>query len=60
MWSYPNQLPLPASEVLRIGGALEEWDFDRIWGAWWDLVLRSRAKEVVRTSVERYVRALGG
>jgi hypothetical protein len=59
MWSYPNQLPLPGSEVLRIAAALEEWEFDRIWGAWWDLAIRSGAKDVVRRSAERYVRALG-
>ena len=58
MWSYPNMLPLPASEVLRIVAALEEWRFDRIWGAWWGRVIRSGAKDVVRTSAERYVRAL--
>ena len=30
MWSYPNMLPLPASEVERIVAALEPWEFDRI------------------------------
>jgi hypothetical protein len=58
MWSFPNMLPLPASEVIRIASTLEEWDFDRIWGAWWNRVIRTAAKDVVRTSVERYVRAL--
>ncbi len=58
MWSYPNQLPLPESEVLRIAGVLEDWDFDRIWGAWWGLRIHSGAKAVVRNSVERYVGAL--
>jgi glyoxylase-like metal-dependent hydrolase (beta-lactamase superfamily II) len=58
MWSYPNMLPLAASEVLRIVATLEEWEFDRIWGAWWNRVIRSQAKEVIRASAERYVRAL--
>jgi hypothetical protein len=57
MWSYPNMLPLPASEVQRIAATLEEWEFDRIWGAWWGRVIRTDAKAVVRDWVERYVRA---
>jgi glyoxylase-like metal-dependent hydrolase (beta-lactamase superfamily II) len=59
MWSYPNLLPLPVSEIRRIVAMLEEWDFDRIWGAWWSRVIRAGAKDVVRASAERYVRALG-
>jgi hypothetical protein len=58
MWSFPNMLPLPASEVTRIAGTLEEWEFDRIWGAWWNRVIRAGAKDVLRNSVARYVRAL--
>jgi glyoxylase-like metal-dependent hydrolase (beta-lactamase superfamily II) len=59
MWSYPNMLPLPAAEIRRVAATLEEWEFDRIWGAWWDRVIHSGAKDVVRDSVERYLRALG-
>jgi hypothetical protein len=60
LWSYPNMLPLPASEVRRIVSTLDEWEFDRIWGAWWRRVIRSGARDVVRASAERYVRAAGG
>jgi glyoxylase-like metal-dependent hydrolase (beta-lactamase superfamily II) len=60
MWSYPNLVPLPASEVERIGAALEPWAFDRIYGAWWDRVVPAGAKDAVRRSVERYARALRG
>jgi glyoxylase-like metal-dependent hydrolase (beta-lactamase superfamily II) len=60
MWSYPNLVPLPASEVERIGAALEPWPFDRIYGAWWDRVVPSDAKSAVRRSVDRYVQALRG
>ena len=60
MWSYPNMLPLPAREVQRIASAVDELEFDRIWGAWWGRVLRSGAKEVVRRSAERYVLAAQG
>ena len=58
MYSYPMLLPLPAREVERMAAALEPWDFDRIYGAWWDRVVGSDGKEVVRRSAERYVRSL--
>lgn len=58
MYSYPMLIPLPAREVERIAAELEPWDFDRIFGAWWGLVVREDGKEVVRRSAERYVRAL--
>jgi glyoxylase-like metal-dependent hydrolase (beta-lactamase superfamily II) len=60
MWSYPNLVPLPASEVERIGETLEQWSFDRIYGAWWDRVVPSGATEAVRRSVARYAAALRG
>lgn len=50
-------LPLSASDVRRIAATLEECEFDRIWGAWWGRVIRSAAKEIVRESATRYVRA---
>ena len=56
MWSYPNMLPLPALEVERIVAALEPWEFDRIWGAWWERAIRADAKAVLRESAARYVR----
>ena len=36
MWSYPNLVPLPEAEVERIAAAVEPFDFDAIYGAWWD------------------------
>jgi len=58
MWSYPNLIPLPGAEVLRIAAALKPWRFDRIVGAWWDRVVPRDGNEVVRRSAERYVDAL--
>jgi len=58
MRSYPMLIPLPAREVERIAAALEPWDFDRIYGGWWGDVVVEDAKDVVRRSVERYVRAV--
>ena len=58
MYSYPMLIPLPAREVERIVAALEPWEFDRIYGAWWGRVVPEGGKDVVRRSAERYVRAL--
>jgi hypothetical protein len=58
MYSYPMLIPLPAREVERIAAALESWDFERIYGAWWGRVVQRGGKDVVRRSASRYVRAL--
>ena len=59
MYSYPNLIPLPASTVRRIVEAVEPFEFDRIYGAWWGKVVRQDAKTSVKRSAERYVAALG-
>jgi hypothetical protein len=60
MYSYPNYIPLPADEVDRIAAAVEPYDFDRIYGAWWERNVADDAKNAVRRSAERYRRALLG
>ena len=59
MYSYPNYIPLPATEIDGIVSALEPFDFDRVHGAWWDRNVSSDAKNAVRRSADRYRRALG-
>ena len=59
MYSFPNYIPLPASEIDRIAAAVEPFEFDRIYGAWWERNVASGAKDAVRRSAERYKRALG-
>jgi glyoxylase-like metal-dependent hydrolase (beta-lactamase superfamily II) len=58
MYSYPNLIPLPASTVRRIGAAVAPYEFDRIYGAWWERIVDREAKAAVARSVERYVAAL--
>lgn len=60
MYSYPNLIPLPASSVRRIAAAVEPFQFDRIYGAWWGKVIREDAKAAVRRSADRYLRAIEG
>jgi hypothetical protein len=60
MYSYPNQIPLPAAAIRRIVAALEPFEFDRIYSAWWDTITPSSGKEAVRISAERYIRAMEG
>lgn len=60
MRSYPNHLPLNASAVRNIVVSVEPFDFDRIYGAWFDHVVMENAKETVRVSAERYIEAING
>ena len=60
MYSFPNYVPLSAAEVDRVIGAVEPFQFDRIYGAWWDRNVISGGKEAVRRSAERYKRHLSG
>lgn len=58
MYSYPNLIPLSAQTVRRIVAAVEPFEFDRIYGAWWGKIVRREAKSAVRRSADRYVRAI--
>jgi hypothetical protein len=59
MYSYPNYIPLPAATVRHMLALLEPYCFERVYGAWFGAVVRAHAKEAVRRSAERYIRALG-
>lgn len=58
LWSYPNQIPLPAAAVARIGAAIEPYEFDRVYGAFWDRQVERDGKGAVQRSVARYLAAL--
>jgi hypothetical protein len=59
MYSYPNYIPLSVAAVERVVRAIEPFQFGRIYGAFWDRVIDSDGKGVVRRSAERYLRAIG-
>jgi hypothetical protein len=56
MRSYPNLIPLGATDVTHILKAIEPFPFDQIYGAWWKAKVLSKAKDAVRHSAERYLR----
>jgi glyoxylase-like metal-dependent hydrolase (beta-lactamase superfamily II) len=60
MRSYPNLIPLPASEVARIASTIEALRFDRIYGAWWDRHVEADAWHAVQASARRYIASLAG
>jgi hypothetical protein len=60
MYSYPNLIPLPASDVTRIRSVLETLAFDRIYGAWWDSAVSHHARAKALRSADRYLNALAG
>jgi glyoxylase-like metal-dependent hydrolase (beta-lactamase superfamily II) len=58
MYSYPNIIPLNRAAVERIVTAVEPFDYDRLYGGWWDKVVQTDAKNAVKRSAERYIRAI--
>jgi hypothetical protein len=58
-YSYPNYIRLPASAVERIVNAVEPFEYDRVYGAFWDMVIDRDGKAAVKRSAERYLRAIG-
>lgn len=58
MYSYPNMIPLPARAVRQIVEAVAPFQYDRIYGAWWDKVIGEKAQEGVAFSAERYIKAI--
>jgi glyoxylase-like metal-dependent hydrolase (beta-lactamase superfamily II) len=60
MYSYPNLIPLPASEVGRIRDAIRPYHFERLYAAWFDTIVLADAREAVIRSADRYIRALEG
>lgn len=58
MFSFPNIIPTSARVVRQIVDAVEPYDFDRIYGGWWRRNVMTGAKDAVRRSADRYIRAI--
>jgi glyoxylase-like metal-dependent hydrolase (beta-lactamase superfamily II) len=60
MYSYPNLIPLPATEVRRMADALEPYPFEQLYGAWWSAIVPADGSGSVRRSADRYAAAVAG
>jgi hypothetical protein len=63
MYSYPNYIPLNAPTIRHVVECLDPLPFDRIYGAFFTRgkgIVPTAAKEVVRRSAERYLKAIQG
>ena len=57
MYSYPNMIPLNKRAIERIVNAVEPYDFELLYGGWWDYHVID-AKSAVKRSAERYIKAI--
>jgi hypothetical protein len=60
MRSYPNLIPLSAREVEGIARALAPFSYDRVYGHFFDSVMRAGAQAAMEKSVARYLAAIAG
>ncbi|MGE0238830.1 MAG: MBL fold metallo-hydrolase [Parvibaculaceae bacterium] len=58
MYSYPNTWPLNARAIKRIAQALEPFDYDQVYSAFWNMRIIADGKGAVARSVERYLKAI--
>jgi hypothetical protein len=59
MRSYPNFIPLGGRTVQKIADRIAPWQFDVIYGAFWNLVISEGAKQAFDRSVHRHIHWLG-
>jgi glyoxylase-like metal-dependent hydrolase (beta-lactamase superfamily II) len=58
MYSFPNLIPLSVPAVRKIVDAVEPFAYERLYSAWFDKVVLMDAKQAVRRSAERYIKAI--
>ena len=58
MYSYPNYIPLNPAAVERIVAAVEPFAFDRIYGAFPGMTVRTKGNDTVRRSAKRYLQSI--
>jgi hypothetical protein len=58
MYSFPNYIPVNTATVRRIIDAVEPYQFDQIYGAWFGQNILVNAKKAFRYSAERYMTAI--
>jgi len=55
MYSYPNRMPLPVSEIKRIKKRLEVLEFDAVYGFYSYQNLTKNVKQILNNSIEKYL-----
>jgi glyoxylase-like metal-dependent hydrolase (beta-lactamase superfamily II) len=60
MYSYPNLIPLPASQIQHIRDTIAPYAFERLYAAWFDTIVEADAHGAVKRSADRYILALEG
>ena len=55
---YPNTWPLNARAIKRIARALEPYDYDKVYSAFWNMRILEDGKGAVARSVARYLKAI--
>jgi hypothetical protein len=58
MYSYPNYIPLGAQAIRQIVNRLDPYKFDRVYGAFPKRTVVANAKDIVKSSAERFMRAI--
>ena len=58
VYSAPVRLPLAEPGVRGIVDALAPYDFERIYGGWWNPAVRAGGKGVLERSAQRYIELL--
>jgi hypothetical protein len=56
MYSYPNRIPLPIKEIVRIKKRFDNISFDSIYGFYSYQNLTENAREILNKSLERYLK----
>lgn len=54
MYSYPNYIPLGPGAVDAIVTAVSGFEFDRIYGAWWERNVVAGGRDAIQRSAKRY------
>jgi hypothetical protein len=58
MWSYPNFIPLPASQIRQIAARLAPFTYDAVYGGFVNAEITQGAQAAVAESVRRYLSML--
>jgi hypothetical protein len=60
MWLAIRALLAWAAAVRGVVEAVRPYPFDRIYGGWWQPVLRTSASRILEASADRYIQFLRG